>query len=146
MGALLWTVLADNRPSFNFLKHATAVATTEEKMTGDRGYIYTLQGDATEVLRSAKQELGMTLERIDPRLGVGAKVLTVPEIVDGRVKVASRPLREVLVIPGFAWTDGKGVLHLPVGQKHGTTVEVREYHGKTLLDGVRSWVRRSLNV
>ena len=69
---------------------------------------------------------------------------------DGHVLVRTREARGLLggmtEIPGTAWTDDKGALHMPIGEKHGTTVEVREFHGKTLIDGVRSWVQKSLNV
>ncbi|MEZ0325432.1 MAG: hypothetical protein ACAH95_05965 [Fimbriimonas sp.] len=137
---------------FKFLRGAKAIAVRDASVETSGGTIrgtttyFSFEGDWDKVYALAKAEMPDAFERDTIVGGQHAKVLTIPRVENGRLRLFFPPVREITILPErLVLTEG-GQLMTQESDKHFASVKISEYRQPHVLDTAVDWLRDQLNI
>jgi hypothetical protein len=153
LGAGAGYVLTHNHNTeFKFLRGAKAIAVRDGSVETSGGTIrgtttyFSFEGDWDKVYALAKAEMPNAFERDTIIGGQPAKILTIPRVEDGRLRLFFPPVREITILPQrLVLTEG-GQLMSQRSDKGFASVKISEYRQPHMLDNAVDWVRDRLNI
>ncbi len=153
IGVLAGSVLTRRHDhEFAFLVGAKPIAVRDGSVLTSNGVIkgittyFSFEGDWQTVYRKAVAEMPGVIERETLVGGVPARVLTVPRMEDGRMRVFFPPVREITIMPQrLVLTEG-GQLFSKEEEKNWAAVKISEYRQPHIFEDAVGWVREKLDI
>ncbi len=142
----------NHNEEFTFLRGAKPMAVRDASVATSGGTIqgtttyFSFEGDWDKVYALARAEMPDAFERETVIGGQRAKVLTIPRVENGRLRLFFPPVREIIILPQrLVLTEG-GELMTQESERHFASVKISEYRQPHVLDTAVDWVRDRLNI
>ena len=108
---------------------------------------FSFKGDWQSVYARAKAEMPNAIERETILGGTPARILTVPRVEGGHVRVFFPPVREITILPQrLVLTEGGQLMNGDESHDVWASIKISEYHQPHILDSAVDWVRDHIDI